>query len=246
MSEEKNTTLAQRYGVSRKTIAKWKARKSTSDERMGPKKPCSSVLSQNDEAIILAYRWRTRLPLNDCLERLRHLMPKLSRSALYRCLKRRGLSKIGATASSSPITSIGLKGPYRFEITAINVVFRDDILGVLFTVLLAVEEVTKCLYAEIAGATPQAAAAFLAHLVSEFPQRISAVTSNIHPAFTDWSATFDEDMAEVSPHPFSMVCRANRMVHTRSVSPPSEPFNPKYRDGSVEIRLAWPRDGSVR
>ena len=43
--------------------------------------------------IILAYRWRTRLPLNDCHDRLRRLMPKLSRSALYRCLKRRGLSR---------------------------------------------------------------------------------------------------------------------------------------------------------
>ena len=207
---------------------------------MGPKRPCSSVLTQHDEAVILAYRWRTRLPLNDCLDRLRHLMPKLSRSALYRCLKRRGLSKIGSTASSPPITSVGLNGPYRFEITAINVVFRDEIRGVLLTVLLAVEEVTKHLYAEVARDTPRAAAAFLAHLVDDFPQRIIAVTSYIHPAFTDWSATFDEDMAEVSPHPFSMVCRANRIVHTRSVSPPSKPFSQKYRAGAVEIELAWP------
>src|SRR5271165_2576191 len=53
LSEEKNIALAKRYGVSRKTIAKWKARESTSDERMGPKNPCSSVLTQDDEAIIL-------------------------------------------------------------------------------------------------------------------------------------------------------------------------------------------------
>src|SRR5208282_2323102 len=38
LSEEKNIALAKRYGVSRKTIAKWKARESTSDERMGRKK----------------------------------------------------------------------------------------------------------------------------------------------------------------------------------------------------------------
>jgi hypothetical protein len=63
--------LPSRYGVNRKTIAKWKAREFTSDERMGPKNPCSSVLTLKDEAIILAYRWRTHLSLNDCHDRLR-------------------------------------------------------------------------------------------------------------------------------------------------------------------------------
>ena len=57
-SKEKNTVLAKRYGVDRKTIAKWKARKFSSDMRMGPKIP-RSKLTLDDEAIILAYRWRT-------------------------------------------------------------------------------------------------------------------------------------------------------------------------------------------
>jgi hypothetical protein len=35
-SEEKNIILAKRYGVNRKTIAEWKARDVTPDERMGP------------------------------------------------------------------------------------------------------------------------------------------------------------------------------------------------------------------
>ena len=39
LSEEKNIALAKRYGVSRKTIAKWKAREFTSDARMGPTNP---------------------------------------------------------------------------------------------------------------------------------------------------------------------------------------------------------------
>ena len=116
-SEEKNVVLAKRYGVNRKTIAKWKAREFTSDERMGPKNPCSSVLTRDDEVTILAYRWRTRLSLNDCHDRLRRLMPKLSRSALYRCLKRWGFSRIGSTAPSPSLTSAALRGPYTFEIT---------------------------------------------------------------------------------------------------------------------------------
>jgi hypothetical protein len=96
-SEEKNTVLAKRHGVNRKTIAKWKARPFSSDMRMGPKNPRSKSLTLEDEMLILAYRWRTRFSLDDSLVRLRRLMPQLSRSALYRCLERHGLSKIGRT-----------------------------------------------------------------------------------------------------------------------------------------------------
>ena len=154
-SEEKSTVLAERYGVNRNTIAKWKARESTSDERMGPKNPCPSILTRDDEAIILAYRWRTRLSLNDCHARLRRLMPKLSRSTLHRCLKRHGFSRIGKTAKCPPVTSAGLRGPYTFEITANEVAFPDDIVGVVRSVFLAVEEVTKHLYAEVIDITPE-------------------------------------------------------------------------------------------
>ncbi len=234
-SEEKNTVLAERYGVNRKTIAKWKARESSSDERMGPKNPSSSVLTQHEEVIILAYRWRTRLPLNDCHDRLRRLMPKLSRSALYRCLKRRGLSRIGSTAPCPPVTSAGLRGPYTFEITANDVAFPYDVFSVVFRVFLAIEEVTKHLYAEVIDTTPENAAAFLAHLVAEFPQKIIAVTTDIHPTFTDWRATLNEDMAEVGPHPFAVACRANRIAHTRTIPPYTKPPQLKNRSGAVQI-----------
>src|ERR1700753_3637263 len=63
-SGEPNTILATRYGANPKTIAKWKAREFTSDARMGPKKPRAELLTQGEVAIILVYRWRTRLALN--------------------------------------------------------------------------------------------------------------------------------------------------------------------------------------
>ena len=233
-SEEKDIVLAERYGVNLKTIAKWRWRDFASDARMGPKNPTSSVLNQNQEAIILAYRWRTRLTLNDCHERLKRLFPKLSRSALYRCLKRRGHGRIGRTEACSPLTERNQRGPYLFEITFNEVVFHDDIVGEIIFVLLAVEEITKHVYAEVASPTPENAAAFLARLVSEFPQRIVAVTTDAHPIFTDWRAAFYEDMAEVGPHPFAVACRANRIAHIRTVSRKLPEL--KIRSSSVEIQ----------
>jgi hypothetical protein len=203
---------------------------------MGPKNPRSTLLTLEDEAIILAYRWRTRLGLDDAHLRLKRLMPNLSRSTLYRCLKRRGLSRIGPTKTCPPLTTVALTGPCSFEITAHEVVFHDPdgVLDLIFPVLLAVEEITKHVYAEVAAATPEKAAAFLVNLVAQSPEKIIAVATDMQPAFTDWSAGFNEDMASVGPHPFAAACRAHRIAHIRSTPPHAKPQ--KIRPRGVEIR----------
>ena len=214
---------------------------------MGPKNPRSSLLTLDDEAIILAYRWRTRLALDDAHFRLKRLMPKLSRSTLYRCLKRRGLSRIGSTKTCPPLTTVAITGPYLFEITVHEVVFHDPdgVLGLIFPVLLAVEEITKDVYAEVAAATPEKATAFLVNLVAQSPEKIIAVSTEMDPAFTDWRAGFNEDMASVGPHPFAVACRAHGIAHTRSTPPHAK--SPKIRSPGVEIRQSGgPSNRSVR
>jgi hypothetical protein len=117
-----------------------------------------------------------------------------------------------------------------------EVTFRDpdDVIGVLYPVFLAVEEITKHVYAEVAEATPENAAAFLVNLVAQLPEKIIAVTTDIHPAFTDWRAGFNEDMAAVGPHPFAVACRVRGIVHTRSMGSHTKP--PKILSPGVELR----------
>jgi transposase-like protein len=83
-SQESLRALAQRYGINQKTVAKWKKRASVADLPTGPKKPKSTVLSVEEEAIIVAFRRRTLLPLDDCLYTLQPTIPHLSRSSLHR------------------------------------------------------------------------------------------------------------------------------------------------------------------
>jgi len=73
--------LARRYGINPKTIAKWKRRTTTADAPMGPKAPRSTVLSKEEEAIVVAFRKHTLLPLDDCLYALQATIPHLTRSA---------------------------------------------------------------------------------------------------------------------------------------------------------------------
>lgn len=60
----------------------------------GPKEPHSTVLSREDEAIIVAFRRHTLLPLDGCLYALQATIPHLTRSSLHRCLQRHGISRL--------------------------------------------------------------------------------------------------------------------------------------------------------
>ena len=66
-SQESLRALAKRYGGNPKTVAKWKARTSVADLSTGPKKPRSTVMSVEEEAVVVAFRRHTLLPLDDCL-----------------------------------------------------------------------------------------------------------------------------------------------------------------------------------
>jgi len=85
--------LSKRYGINQKTVAKWKQRNSPSDLPTGPRDPRSTVLSVEDEAIIVAFRRHTLLPLDDCLYALQATIPHLTRSSLHRCLQRHGIAR---------------------------------------------------------------------------------------------------------------------------------------------------------
>src|SRR5246127_2674013 len=94
--------LAKRYGINQKTVAKWKKRTSSADLPTGPRDPKSTSLSIDDEAIIVAFRKHTLLPLDDCLYALQATIPHLTRSSLHRCLKRHGINRLPEVEGSKP------------------------------------------------------------------------------------------------------------------------------------------------
>jgi hypothetical protein len=77
-SQESLRALARRHGVNPKTIAKWRARQDVSDRRTGPTEPRSTTLSAEEEAIVVAFRHHTLLPLDDCLYTLQPTIPHLT------------------------------------------------------------------------------------------------------------------------------------------------------------------------
>src|SRR3954465_956334 len=85
-SQEATRVLAARYGLNPKTVQKWRKRTTTADQPMGPRRPRSTVLTEAEEAIVVEFRRRTLLPLDDVLGCLRESPPPPPRRPLPRFL----------------------------------------------------------------------------------------------------------------------------------------------------------------
>jgi len=101
-SEEGVRALAKRYGISPTTMQKWRKRTSVADQKMGPAEPHSTTLSPEQEAMIVAFRRHTLLPLDDCLYALQPSIPRLTRSTLHRCLQRHGIWRLPDLEGDKP------------------------------------------------------------------------------------------------------------------------------------------------
>src|SRR4051812_28678730 len=103
LRQESVRALAKRYGVSPTTVQKWRKRSTTADARMGPKEVRSTVLTREEEAIVVAFRRHTLLALHDCLYGLRQ-------RALARYAPRRRLGRAAGARrafSRPPVASRG-------------------------------------------------------------------------------------------------------------------------------------------
>ena len=101
-SQASLAALSQELGINPKTVAKWRKRTTIEDLKTGPREPRSTVLSECEEAMIVAFRRHTLLPLDDCLYALLPSIPKLTRSALHRCLQRHGISRLPDVEGDKP------------------------------------------------------------------------------------------------------------------------------------------------
>ncbi len=70
--------------------------------KTGPKAPHSTTLTEAEEAMVVAFRRYTLLPLDDCLYALQPSIPHLTRSALHRCLQRHNISRLPDIEGDKP------------------------------------------------------------------------------------------------------------------------------------------------
>ena len=101
-SQASTAELSRELGINPKTVAKWRKRHSVEDKKNGPTEPRSTILSKEEEAVVVAFRRHTLLPLDDCLYALQPTIPHLMRSSLHRCLQRHGISRLPEMDGDKP------------------------------------------------------------------------------------------------------------------------------------------------
>jgi transposase InsO family protein len=207
-SQESVRGLAKRYGINQKTVAKWKARKAVADLRTGPKQPRSTVLTVEEEAVVVAFRRHTLLPLDDCLYALQ---PTIPRSSLHRCLKRHGISRLPQVeGEASPKRKFKA---YPIGFFHVDIAEVRTAQGKLY-LFVAIDRASKFAVARLVDkANTQTARAFLEALVATVPYRVEIVLTDNGIQFADSPRNRSGPTAQLRGHPFDRACREHGIEH---------------------------------
>jgi hypothetical protein len=219
-SQESLRALARRHGVNPKTIAKWKGRTSVADLPTGPKEPRSTVLTVEEEAVVVAFRRHTLLPLDDCLYALQPTIPHLTRSSLHRCLKRHGISRLPQVeGEASPKNKFKAYPIGYFHIDLAEVRTAQ---GKLY-LIVAIDRTSKFAFIELhEKVTRRVAADFLRRLIAAVPYKVHTVLTDNGTHFTDpagetWSPAEIKAMIAsrqlFHAHAFEYACALNDVDH---------------------------------
>jgi transposase InsO family protein len=246
-SQESLRALARRHGVNQKTIAKWKKRRSTADLPTGPKDPRSTSLSIEDEAVVVAFRRHTLLPLDDCLYALQSTIPHLTRSSLHRSLQRHGISRLAEVEGDKPNRRKFKSYPIGYFHIDIAEVRTEQ--GKLY-LFVAIDRTSKFAFVELhEKATTRVSGDFLRHLIAAVPYKIHTVLTDNGIHFTTpgagGSAVPDIKLAIANgerfwAHSFELACAQNDIDHR--LTKPKHPWT----NGQVERMNRTIKEATVK
>lgn len=220
--------LAERYNVSRATIAKWKGRETPQDLSHRPHK-LSTTLTPAQEAIAVELRCLILLPLDDLLVVVREFInPAASRSGLDRCLRRHGagnLRELQAQARADagqavrPIKTFKDYEPgfLHMDIKYLPQMPDETARRYLF---VAIDRATRWVFIHIYADQSEASSVnFLERLQGAAPMKITKLLTDNGSQFTD---RFTSKKREPSGgHKFDVRCKALGIEHR--LSPPRHP-----------------------
>ena len=238
-SQESLRALAARYDINPKTVAKWRRRKDVGDAPMGPPSR-STTLTPKEEAIAVAFRKHTLLPLDDCLYALQATIPQLTRSTLHRCFARHGISRL-LEVEGHPSSSKKKK----FKAYPIGY-FHLDIAEVATAegklhLFVAIDRTSKFAVARLVErANTEAATDFLHALVETIPYQIHTVLTDNGIQFADLPKNRQGPTALLRGHPFDRACRRHGIEHR--LTKPNHPWT----NGQVERMNRTIKEATVR
>ena len=217
--------LSKLYNINPKTVIKWRKRteEGVADRSNAPK-TTRTVLSEVEQALIIAFRKATQLPLDDCYDALIDKIPSLSRSNLYRCLNRHGLSHL-------PKESEQAKPKAKFKDYDIGFMHIDitevRVADKKLYIYVAICRVSKFVYTEIhESQTADIACSFLDNLTISCPFKIHTILTDNGVQFAYTALNLSQKLKR--RHRFTLKFTSLGIRHRRI-----KPYTPKT-NGQVE------------
>lgn len=231
-SQESLTAMADRFHINVKTVAKWRKRTSVKDAPMDPRHSHSTVLTTEQEAMIVAFRRQTLLPLDDCLYALQPSIPNLTRSNLHRCLQRHSISRL-PDVGEKPVRKKFAKYPIGYFHIDIAEVNTEE--GRLY-LFVGIDRTSKFAYAELRpDQRRDTVCRFLRQLISIVPYRI-------HTILTDNGIQFTNRQKDkwAFMHLFDRICHQNGIEHRLTK------VNHPWTNGQVERMNRTIKEATVK
>jgi transposase-like protein len=182
-SRESVRSLAKRYGISPTTVQKWRKRTTVTNLPMGPRAAHSTVLSVEEEAMIVAFRRHTLLALDHCLYALQPTLPHLARSSLHRCLQRNGISRRPEIKGEKPAQQKFKTYPIGYFYIGVAEVRTKEEKLYLF---VAIDRTSKFAFVQLQEqAGRPTAMSFLGALIEAVPYRLHTIFTDNRIQFAD-------------------------------------------------------------
>lgn len=215
-SSKSNRALAEELGITISTVRHWRRRDDVHD-RSHTRKNLLSTLSPAQEAIVIELRRTLLLPLDDLLAVVREFIhPQLTRSALDRCLRRNGVSRLADLTPAEPSERVKAKPFKAYEPGYIHIDYKylpqmpdETARRYLF---VAIDRATRWVYVEIkANKSARSATAFLKAVQAKAPFRIRKLLTDNDKAFTDRLQAKDRQPS--GKHVFDRLCTETAIEH---------------------------------
>ncbi len=206
-SKESLVKVAQKHGINRKTVAKWRERTTVKDSPMGKKVIKSTVLTPLEEEAVVKFRTLTQFPLDDVFLSLKDSIPNLTRSNLHRCLKRHGISRL--PKPEAPETPKKEFKKYEIGFFHIDTAELQTAEGKAY-IFVAIDRTSKFAVAKLyKNKSKDSSTDFLKYVIDVVPYTIQKI-------LTDNGAEYTDVISHREPsghHAFDQVCKQNLIEH---------------------------------
>lgn len=204
--------LTDKYGLSWKTVKKWREKETTEDASSRPHN-LNTTLTVFQEDLILFERRQFKKTIEEIFFALEDKIPDIYPMKIYRCLRRHGLNILPQEFTDAE-RKIRKFRKYTIGYLHIDVLYAPKINKKRWYLFTCIDRVSKIAFVRISERkTKEMGAHFLKKVFSFYPYRINYILTD--NGFEFCYDALPKGRKTKKIHPFTKLCRERKIEHRR-------------------------------